>query len=131
MGIARSRGKLKTYINYHNVYCYQTLQGGHLSWEALKLNNPLIAWSCEITIQTKNISPLLQCLWQPTLAGWWLTLRGTYLAILVAIRIVIVEICFPFDTWPHVITCLKDYDILLVEVPRGKLPSCHVWWLLV
>ena len=37
----------------------------------------LIMWSCEITWQTKTISPLPQCLWLLKLIGWWYTLRGT------------------------------------------------------
>ena len=31
---------------------------------------PLITWSCEITGQTKIISPLPQSLWSPNSARW-------------------------------------------------------------
>ena len=38
-------------------------------------NEPLMIWSCEIRWQTKTIiSPLIQYLWPPNLAGLWLTL---------------------------------------------------------
>ena len=43
----------------------------------IKLFNGLITWSCKVTWHTKTIiSPLLECLWSPKLAEWWLTLRG-------------------------------------------------------
>ena len=44
-----------------------------------KSHDPLIMWPCDIKLQTKTIvSSLLQCLWPPILAGWWLTLRCSY-----------------------------------------------------
>ena len=68
---------------------------------AIKSNDSMFTWSSEVTRQTKNISikttpvatklgsrglarscdklkasPLLQCLWPPNLAGWWLAMRG-------------------------------------------------------
>ena len=43
----------------------------------IKSNDPLIAWFCRITWQTKTyISLLPQYPWLPKLIGWWLTIRG-------------------------------------------------------
>ena len=40
----------------------------------IMLIRPLVTWFYEIKWQTKDfISLLLQCLWPPNLAGWWLT----------------------------------------------------------
>ena len=41
--------------------------------------DPLTMWSHEIMRQTKNkISPLLQSLWPPNLAGWQLMMKGNH-----------------------------------------------------
>ena len=45
---------------------------------AILLLYPLVTWSCKITWQTKNISPLKQCLRPPNLARCWRTFRGSY-----------------------------------------------------
>ena len=44
----------------------------------LKLLDPLITWSCDITWQTRNVSPLPQWLWPQNLARWWFTMRVFY-----------------------------------------------------
>ena len=99
---------LKTYLHCHNAYGCQTFHGGDLPWGPCEImwqtqncyksttimvncrmvscldghiesHDRFIAWSCEITWQSKTIiSPLLRCQWPPNLAGWWLTLRGFY-----------------------------------------------------
>ena len=45
----------------------------------IQLLDSFVTWSCEIPWQTKTIlSPVLQCLWPPILAGCWLTFPGSY-----------------------------------------------------
>ena len=42
-------------------------------------NDSLTTWSREVTRQIKNkVSPLLQRLWQPNLAGWWFMMREAH-----------------------------------------------------
>ena len=60
-----------------------TKHGGMMAYSKLlppiKLLDPLVTWSRKITPQTETIlSHLLRCLWSPNLAGWWITLRGSY-----------------------------------------------------
>ena len=43
-----------------------------------KEHNPLHLWSRIVMWQIKNISPLLECLWSPTLPGWWHTGRDSH-----------------------------------------------------
>ena len=45
----------------------------YLDWLLLiKSHDPLISWSCKITLQNKTtISPLSERLWLPNLAGWY------------------------------------------------------------
>ena len=45
----------------------------------IESHGSLIVWSCKITWQAKIMSTLLQSLWPPNLAGWWLTLTDSYL----------------------------------------------------
>ena len=48
---------------------------------SIKWHDPLITFSCKITWHTKTIIsplPLFLWPWPPNLAGWWLTLRGSY-----------------------------------------------------
>ena len=45
----------------------------------IQLLDSFVTWSCEIPWQTKTIlSPVLQCLWPPILAGCWRTFPGSY-----------------------------------------------------
>ena len=51
----------------------------HLGLPPVKSHGHLITWSTEITWQTKRIiSSLTQCLWPPSLEGWWLILGYFY-----------------------------------------------------
>ena len=44
-----------------------------------KLLYPLVTWSSKVTWKTKTIiSPPPQCLWLPSLSGWWIALRGSF-----------------------------------------------------
>ena len=59
--------KLGTVVTYHEVL------------PPIKSCNPLTAWSCKITWQTKTITfPLPQCLWWLNLAGWWLFMKSSH-----------------------------------------------------
>ena len=59
--------KLGTVVTYHEVL------------PPIKSCNPLTAWSCKITWQTKTITfPLPQCLWRLNLAGWWLFMKSSH-----------------------------------------------------
>ena len=72
---------LKIYLNWTNAYGHQTWQDGglHGGLQTFKSLDPLITWSSKIMWQIKNlISPLLKRLWPLNLAGWSLTLRGSY-----------------------------------------------------
>ena len=44
----------------------------------IKLHDRLIRWSCDITWQSKVVSPLPQCLWPPNLTRLGLTMRCFY-----------------------------------------------------
>ena len=62
------RDKLKTLKLYHqNIYGHETWQDGDLP---LLHFTHIIAWFCEVTWQTKNISQLPQYLWAQNLAEW-------------------------------------------------------------
>ena len=81
-GLVGSHDKLKPlYLHYHNAYGDQTLEDGDLPWKASIYK---VAWTFSLVVLqdhviTKTIiSPLSKCLWTPNLAGWWLTLRGSY-----------------------------------------------------
>ena len=59
--------KLGRVVTYHEVL------------PPIKSCNPLTAWSCKITWQTKTITfPLPQCLWRLNLAGWWLFMKSSH-----------------------------------------------------
>ena len=85
----KSHGPLSTWLTNWNPYISTTTEpmaskrGRMVTYlepiSPIKLLNPFITWSCKITWQTKtSISPLLQCLCQPNLAGWWHTFRVSY-----------------------------------------------------
>ena len=45
----------------------------------MESHDPLTMHSCEVTWKIYNItSPLLQGTWSPTLAGWWLWVKGLH-----------------------------------------------------
>ena len=61
---------------------HQIWQGGELHWEA-PIHKVTWPWNHVVlrvhVTQTKSlISRLPLCQWQPKLAGWWLSLRGSY-----------------------------------------------------
>ena len=46
-------------------------------FSSIKSHDPLIMWSCELTLHIKNaISPLALDQWPPKMAKWWLTVSG-------------------------------------------------------
>ena len=64
MAMATKLGRIETYLE------------GLLT---MKLYNALMMWSCKVTWQTNTIISLLpDCLRPPNLAGWQLTLTGSY-----------------------------------------------------
>ena len=66
------------YLNCHSSYSQEICQDGDFPWGALRLQDPLITWSFEITWDNKiNISLSPQCIWLWNLAGCWLALRGS------------------------------------------------------
>ena len=81
-GLATSRGKLKPLYLPITVPMNTKLDRmvTNLGWLlTIMLIYPLITWFSKIPWQTKNvICPLPQWLWLLNLAGWWLTLRGSF-----------------------------------------------------
>ena len=73
-GLVRSCDKLKwLYLYYHSPMTTNFCRMVNYLYGLLpmKSHGSLITWSCKIIWQTKIIiSPLPQCLWPPTSAGW-------------------------------------------------------------
>ena len=75
-------GNVTNYIFYTYTRPLATKHGKELTYhEGLLLINsyhPLNMWSQEVLWQTKNISPLSQCLWSLNLLGFWYTVRSSH-----------------------------------------------------
>ena len=56
-----------------------TKHGRMVTYLAIKWHDHLIMWFWKITWQIKTITfALLQCLWPPNIAGWWLSMRNSH-----------------------------------------------------
>ena len=79
-GLARSDDKLNMlYLLYHISYGNQTWQGGNMNEKlhSIKLQDPLMTWSCKIAWQIQYVISLLpQDLSSLKLGRWWVTVRG-------------------------------------------------------
>ena len=83
----------------------------------MESHETLIMYPFVVTWLTKRVvSPLLQSLWLPNLAGWWFIVRWKWI--------------FPVSTLPHEATwqTKKKLFLLLEDVCSSNLKGFDIWW---
>ena len=86
----------------------------------IKSDDPSVTCSCGITWQTKTIiSPLLQPLWQPNFAGWWLSVM--WISLIKSHDSPISWCCESNAKLNHYISTTA----MLMNTKTGRVVTCH------